>query len=78
MAKLILGVAGEMGSGKEAVSKHLVNTYSANSHNFSQILKDILERLHLDVTRENFAPLSLVRMFWPKQCTTIPLRIRLK
>ena len=60
MAKLILGVAGEMGSGKEAVSKHLVNTYKANAHNFSDILKDILNRLHLDITRENFAPLSLM------------------
>ena len=59
MAKLILGIAGEMGSGKEAITKHLVNTYQANPHNFSQILKDILNRLYLDITRENFAPLSL-------------------
>jgi dephospho-CoA kinase len=60
MAKLILGIAGEMGSGKEAVSRHLVNTYNADARNFSQILNDILTRLHLDITRENQAPLSLV------------------
>jgi dephospho-CoA kinase len=60
MAKLILGVAGEMGSGKEAVSRHLVSNYGADARNFSQILNDILIRLHLDITRENQAPLSLI------------------
>jgi dephospho-CoA kinase len=60
MAKLILGVAGEMGSGKEAVSRYLVNNYQASAHNFSDILKDILNRLHLEITRENFSPLSLM------------------
>lgn len=60
MAKLILGIAGEMGSGKEAVSRHLVNTYNANAHNFSQILNDILNRLNLEITRENQSPLSLI------------------
>lgn len=60
MAKLILGIAGEMGSGKEAVSRHLVNTYNADARNFSQILSDILSRLYLENTRENLAPLSLI------------------
>lgn len=59
MAKLILGIAGEMGSGKEAVSTHLCEKYGASSRNFSQILKDILERLYLPIVRENFSPLSL-------------------
>ncbi|KKQ45403.1 MAG: dephospho-CoA kinase, CoaE, nonfunctional [Candidatus Moranbacteria bacterium GW2011_GWC2_37_8] len=59
MAKLILGIAGEMGSGKEAVSTYLCEKYGASSRNFSQILKDILERLYLPIMRENFAPLSL-------------------
>ncbi|MEI7621685.1 MAG: AAA family ATPase [Candidatus Moraniibacteriota bacterium] len=59
MPKLIVGIAGEMGSGKEAVTHHLVNSYQAHSHNFSQIFNDILKRLHLEITRENQAPLSL-------------------
>ena len=59
MPKLILGIAGEMGSGKEAVTHHLVNTYQANSHNFSHIVNDILKRMYLEITRENQAPLSL-------------------
>ena len=58
MSKLILGIAGEMGSGKEAVTHHLVNNYQAHSHNFSQILNDVLKRLYLDITRENQTPLS--------------------
>jgi dephospho-CoA kinase len=60
MSKLILGIAGEMGSGKEAASRHLVSTYHASAHNFSQILNDVLNRLNLEITRENQAPLSLV------------------
>jgi len=58
MAKLILGIAGEMGSGKEAISTHLVQNYQASAHNFAQILNDILGRLYLEITRENQTPLS--------------------
>jgi dephospho-CoA kinase len=58
MAKLILGIAGEMGSGKDAVAKHLSANYGAHTHNFSQILSDILNRLYLPIVRENQAPLS--------------------
>lgn len=58
MAKLIIGIAGEMGSGKEAISQYLVEKYKASSHNFSQVLTDIAKRLYLPVTRETQTAIS--------------------
>ena len=45
--KLVIGLVGEIGGGKTAVSEHLKEKYSASQHRFSQILMDILDRLHL-------------------------------
>ncbi len=60
MAKLILGVTGEMGSGKGAIAKHVVQNYDAGSHKFSQILRDILDRVHVEQSRESISTLSLI------------------
>ncbi|EKE19437.1 MAG: hypothetical protein ACD_9C00018G0001 [uncultured bacterium] len=59
MAKLILGIVGEMSSGKGAICKHVVENYNAGSHKFSQILRDILDRVYVDQSRENISTLSL-------------------
>ena len=58
MAKIIIGVAGEMGSGKEAISQYLVEKYHSSSHNFSQVLTDIAKRLYLPITRETQTAIS--------------------
>ena len=50
--KLVIGLVGEIGGGKTAVSEHLKEKYSASQHRFSQILMDILDRLHLPHDRE--------------------------
>lgn len=60
MAKLILGIAGEMGSGKGSIAKHVVQNYDAGAHKFSQIFRDILDRIHLEQSRENISTLSLI------------------
>lgn len=60
MAKLILGLAGEMGSGKGAITKHIVQNYKANEHKFSQMLRDILDRIFVEQSRENITTLSMV------------------
>jgi len=57
--KLIIGTVGEIASGKGAVTKYLCEKYGATEYKFSNILKDILMRVHLDVIRENFSKLSL-------------------
>jgi len=50
--KLVIGLVGEIGGGKTAVSEHLKEKYSASQHRFSQILMDVLDRLHLPHDRE--------------------------
>lgn len=60
MAKLILGIAGEMGSGKGVIAKYVTEKYSAGSYKFSQILRDVLDRIYIDQTRENISTLSLI------------------
>ncbi len=57
--KIIIGLVGEMASGKGTVTSHLLEKYQATEYRFSDILKDILERVHLDVVRKNLASLSL-------------------
>lgn len=56
--KLVIGVAGSMGAGKTLVCDHLKKTRSASQYRFSQILMDILARLHLPDTRENLQTLG--------------------
>lgn len=57
--KIILGTAGEIASGKDAVGDYLALKYGALKLRFSQPLRDILDRVHLDQNRENMAKLSL-------------------
>ncbi len=57
--KIIIGSVGEMASGKGTVTSYLLEKYRATEYRFSDILRDILERVHLDVVRKNLASLSL-------------------
>lgn len=56
--KIILGITGEMASGKDTVTKYIVEKYSAKRFMFSDPLRDILDRLHLPQVRVNLASLS--------------------
>lgn len=58
MAKMIIGLAGEMASGKGTVSEYLVQKYDAKAHRFSTMLRDVLDRLHLEQSRDNMQALS--------------------
>ncbi len=59
MSKIILGFVGPLASGKEEAKKYLVTKYRAGAHRFSIILRDILNRLYLPISRENLQYLSL-------------------
>jgi len=59
MQKIILGISGEIASGKDTVGKYIAEKYGALSLRFSQPLRDMLDRLHLEQNRENMARLSL-------------------
>lgn len=58
MAKLILGLAGEMGCGKGTIAKHIVGEHKGSSHRFSTVLRDVLDRLHIEQSRDNLQIIS--------------------
>ncbi len=60
MAKLIIGLTGEMASGKTFSTKYLAKKFNAESYRFSTPLRDVMARLYLTETRENMSALSLV------------------
>ncbi len=57
--KIILGIAGEIASGKDTVGRYLAEKHGALSLRFSQPLRDILDRLKMGQSRENMSKLSL-------------------
>lgn len=60
MAKLILGLVGEMGSGKGTIAKHIIEEHKGSAHRFSTILRDILNRAYLEQSRDNMQTLSTI------------------
>ncbi len=58
MNKIIFGIAGEIASGKGTITQYFVNEYGASSYRFSDMLRQILDRLYLPQTRENMQKLS--------------------
>lgn len=56
--KLILGLVGEISSGKDTVAAYLKKKYGAETISFSQPLRDILDKLYLPQTRKNLADLG--------------------
>lgn len=56
--KIILGLVGEIASGKDTVAAYLKKNYGAETVSFSQPLRDILDRIFLPQTRENMADLG--------------------
>lgn len=59
MPKIIIGVAGEVASGKDTVGKYIAEKYQAQALRFSQILRDILDRMNLEQSQENMGKLSM-------------------
>ncbi len=56
--KKILGITGEMASGKGTVADYLINKKDGVGYRFSSILRDLGKRLYLDETRENLQKMS--------------------
>ncbi len=57
--KIIIGIAGEIASGKDTVAKYIADKYGAIALRFSQPLRDILDRIGVEQNRENLARMSL-------------------
>lgn len=58
--KTILGFIGQIASGKGAAANYLKEKYQSNTHRFSTSLTDILNRLYLPNSRENYQKLSQI------------------
>ncbi|MDO8529444.1 MAG: AAA family ATPase [bacterium] len=58
MAKLIIGLAGEIGSGKGTAAKYVAEKYGASSYRFSTMLRDVMDRLYIEQNRKNISELS--------------------
>jgi len=56
--KLIIGLVGKIAAGKGTVADYLNNSHSATTYRFSTMLRDILNRLHLEINRPNLQALS--------------------
>jgi dephospho-CoA kinase len=56
--KIILGIVGEIGCGKDTVADYLRDKHGATMHRFSSVMTDCLDRLGLPKTRENAAAFS--------------------
>lgn len=57
---LVIGLVGKISAGKGAIAEHLADRYDASVYRFSDVLKDLLQRLHLPDTRENLQNLGVV------------------
>lgn len=60
MNKIILGLAGEIASGKGTIAKYVVEKYNGNIHRFSIMLRDVAKRMYLEENRENLQKLSTI------------------
>jgi len=52
-------LAGEIASGKGTAAKYITKKYGGVSYRFSDPLRDILLRMHMDINRENYHKISM-------------------
>lgn len=58
--KIILGLCGKISSGKGTIAEYAQKKYNASTHRFSTMLRDVLNRLYLDISRNNMQTLSTI------------------
>jgi dephospho-CoA kinase len=56
--RIVIGLVGRKGSGKGTVARLLKERYGASVYRYSDILRDILDQLSIDKTREHLIALS--------------------
>ncbi len=57
-SKVILGFTGLMASGKGTVAAYYQKKYGATTYRFSTLLRDLLNRIHLEHNRDNLIKMS--------------------
>ncbi len=58
--KIVIGIVGENSSGKTTATNYICEKYNGVSFRFSDMLGDMLKRIHLPLTRENLQNISTV------------------
>lgn len=58
MSKIVLGLVGEMAAGKSTATEYIKQKYQAVTFRFSDALRDVLTRLHVENSRSNMQALS--------------------
>lgn len=58
MKKIIIGLTGQIACGKGVVKKYLISTNNASDYRFSTILRDAMDRLSIETSRENIQKFS--------------------
>ena len=58
MNRTVIGLVGELASGKGTVAEYIQKKTHASQARFSQLLLDVLNRLALKTNRENFSALA--------------------
>ena len=60
MSKIIIGLVGPIASGKDVTKKYLESKYGAKHCKFSTPLRDVLNRLFIEISRDNIIDLSTI------------------
>ncbi|MFH1662023.1 MAG: AAA family ATPase [Candidatus Falkowbacteria bacterium] len=60
MNKKIIGLVGQIASGKGTIAEYIEKNHGASTHRFSTMLRDLLNRLHIEITRENMQDISTI------------------
>lgn len=57
-SKIIFGFVGQLASGKGTAAKYLAEKFKANTFRYSTILRDLLDRVYLEQSRDNLIKMS--------------------
>lgn len=57
---IIIGLIGPMASGKSTATEYIAKEYHAATYRFSDIMRDLLQRLYLPSSRDNLIQISIV------------------
>lgn len=60
MSKIIIGLVGQLASGKEVAKKYISEKYNSKDCKFSTPLRDVVRRLGIEESRENLQKLSTI------------------
>ena len=58
MNKKIIGLVGQISSGKGTIAEYIEKKHKSSTYRFSTILRDVLDRLHVEITRKNMQDMS--------------------